>query len=87
MSELLFECYNVPGICYGIDSIFGYHKYHKPLENGLIVNLGYQCCHIIPIMNNQTNFENTRRVNTGKNGPQTCDSQQPYLCNFQGASI
>ncbi|ERL95187.1 actin-related protein 5 isoform X1 [Dendroctonus ponderosae] len=65
MSELLFECYNVPGICYGIDSIFGYHNYHKPMESALIVNLGYQCCHIIPVLNNQTNFENTRRLNTG----------------------
>lgn len=71
MSELLFECYNVPGICYGIDVLFGYHCYEQPekpvqLKDVLIVNLGYQACHVIPVLNNQTVFENTRRLNTGK---------------------
>lgn len=71
MSELLFECYDVPGVCYGVDSLFGFHYYDQklksqPLKNALIVNLGYQCCHIIPVIDNATVFENTRRLNTGK---------------------
>jgi len=28
MSELLFECYNVPSVAYGIDSLFSlYHNF------------------------------------------------------------
>ncbi|XP_076251214.1 actin-related protein 5 isoform X1 [Rhynchophorus ferrugineus] len=70
MSELLFECYDVPSVCYGIDSLFGFHYYEQklkshPLKNTLIVNLGYQCCHVIPVIDNETIFENTRRLNTG----------------------
>ncbi|XP_056642695.1 actin-related protein 5 [Diorhabda sublineata] len=66
MSELLFECYEIPGLSYGVDSLFSYHYAQvKPLENALIVNLGYQTCHVIPIINNQTIFENTRRLNIG----------------------
>lgn len=70
MSELLFECYNVPGICYGVDSLFSFHFYDQkqramPIKDALIVSLGYQACHVIPIISNQTIFENTRRLNTG----------------------
>ncbi|XP_050313319.1 actin-related protein 5 isoform X2 [Anthonomus grandis grandis] len=69
MSELLFECYNIPAVCYGIDSLFGYYCFEeKPPDfsgNALIVHLGYQTCHIIPILDNQVVFENTRRLNTG----------------------
>lgn len=66
MSELLFECYDIPGIIYGVDALFSYHFANaKPLENALIVNLGYQTCHVIPVLNNTTIFENTRRLNIG----------------------
>ena len=28
MSELLFECYHVPSVTYGIDAMFSLHKNH-----------------------------------------------------------
>ncbi|CAG9861662.1 unnamed protein product [Phyllotreta striolata] len=66
MSELLFECYGVPGVAYGVDALFSHHFARpKPLENALIINLGYQTCHVIPVINNKTLFENTRRLNIG----------------------
>lgn len=66
MSELLFECYGVPGVSYGVDCLFAYHfSEEKQHENALIVNLGYYTCHIVPIVNGRTVFENTRRINTG----------------------
>ncbi|XP_072385857.1 actin-related protein 5 [Diabrotica undecimpunctata] len=66
MSELLFECYEVPGVSYGVDALFSYHYTQpEPLKDALIVNLGYQTCHIIPVINNHTVFENTRRLNIG----------------------
>lgn len=66
MSELLFECYAVPGISYGVDSLFSYHfSQSNPSPNALIVSLGYQTCHVIPVLENETVFENIRRLNTG----------------------
>lgn len=66
MSELLFESYEVPGISYGVGSLFSYYfSESKFVENALIVNLGYQTCHVIPIIGGKTCFENIRRLNTG----------------------
>ncbi|KAG5896443.1 hypothetical protein JTB14_022522 [Gonioctena quinquepunctata] len=66
MSELLFECYGIPGVTYGIDSLFAYKfTQAKPLEDALIISLGYQTCHVIPVIGNETIFENTRRLNIG----------------------
>lgn len=67
MSELLFECYGVPGIIYGVDALFSYHYNSevKPLEDALIVSLGYQTCHVIPVLHNKAIFENARRLNIG----------------------
>lgn len=70
MSELLFECYNVPSVCYGVDALFGYYcqpEIQKRAEDVLIVSLGYQCCHVIPVLNDQVVFEHMRRLNTGTN--------------------
>ena len=39
MSELLFECYNVPSVAYGIDSLFSLYN-NMPSSGELI-----QCCH------------------------------------------
>ena len=39
MSELLFECYNVPSVAYGIDSLFSLYN-NMPSSGKLI-----QCCH------------------------------------------
>ncbi|XP_023025076.2 actin-related protein 5 [Leptinotarsa decemlineata] len=66
MSELLFEGYGVPGIVYGVDSQFAYHfSQDNPSENALIINLGYQTCHVIPVLGKKTIFENARRLNIG----------------------
>lgn len=68
MSELLFECYNVPSICYGIDALFAYHHYpsaQPPHPDTLLISFGYHTIHVIPILNNETIFANTRRLNIG----------------------
>lgn len=34
MSELLFECYHVPSVAYGIDSLFSYYNnHHSPRKS------------------------------------------------------
>ncbi|KXJ07690.1 Actin-related protein 5 [Exaiptasia diaphana] len=55
MSELLFECYHVPSIAYGIDTSL----------NTLIVSSGYQVSHVLPIVNGRLDAQNCKRINLG----------------------
>lgn len=66
MSELLFECYDVPAVSYGIDSLYSFQ--FNDLENigdGLIVSFGYYTIHVIPLLGGQMQTERTRRINLG----------------------
>ncbi|XP_072753386.1 actin-related protein 5 [Anoplolepis gracilipes] len=64
MAELLFECYNVPSIAYGIDCLFSYQHNNCP-PDGLIVSIGYHTTHIIPILDGKADATNARRINVG----------------------
>ena len=54
MNELLFECYQVPAVSLGIDALFSLqHNFSKPcadLPTSLIIRLGYQTTHILPVL-------------------------------------
>uniref|UniRef100_A0A5F9CCA4 Actin-related protein 5 n=1 Tax=Oryctolagus cuniculus TaxID=9986 RepID=A0A5F9CCA4_RABIT len=67
MSELLFECYGIPKVAYGIDSLFSF--YHnmpkKAVSSGLIISSGYQCTHILPILDGRLDAKNCKRINLG----------------------
>ena len=47
ISELMFECYLVPALAYGVDSILGYyydcHRQKRDITYGLIVSLQNVC--------------------------------------------
>uniref|UniRef100_A0A182JCD2 Uncharacterized protein n=1 Tax=Anopheles atroparvus TaxID=41427 RepID=A0A182JCD2_ANOAO len=64
MSELLFECYEIPGLCYGVDCLFSNYS-NKRAKNGLIIATGYHTTHVVPIINGRIVVENVRRVNIG----------------------
>lgn len=63
MSELLFECYDVPAVCYGVDSLFSFRN--NGFDNGLIISCGFQTTHVIPVLNGQVCADKTRRINLG----------------------
>jgi len=62
MSELLFECYQVPLECYGLDILFSYYynlmensmfnyqtkKSAFGLEDGLIISSGFTSTYVLP---------------------------------------
>lgn len=54
MNELLFECYQVPAASFGIDALFSLQKNFsqpfKPLPSAMVVRLGYQTSHVIPVL-------------------------------------
>lgn len=64
MSELLFECYNVPAVCFGIDSIFSFN-YNQAGNSGLIVSIGFTATHVIPYLNGEHVTSKIRRINIG----------------------
>ncbi|XP_068148676.1 actin-related protein 5 [Drosophila tropicalis] len=69
MSELLFECYEVPGVSYGIDALYSWEHYQqqqpKRGRDGLIISFGYSTTHVIPVLDGQLQLEHVRRLNVG----------------------
>lgn len=64
MSELLFEAYGVPGVSYGVDSLYSMYK-NEIGGTALIVNCGYHTIHIIPVLHGRVIVEHARRINLG----------------------
>ncbi|XP_011299255.1 actin-related protein 5 [Fopius arisanus] len=64
MAELLFECYNVPSIAYGVDCLLSY-KHNNCPSDGLIVSFGYHTTQIIPVLNGRVDSKHARRINIG----------------------
>ena len=61
---MLFECYSVPALTYGVDSLFSWN-FNKIKHDGIILSFGYHVTHIIPILNNKIMGEYARRLNIG----------------------
>lgn len=62
MSELLFECYRVPFVSYGVDGLYSF--YHnkiqrslQPPHTGIVLSSGYHCSHILPVINGRWGSE------------------------------
>lgn len=64
MAELLFECYNIPSIAYGVDCLFSYQHNNCP-PYGLIISMGYHTTQVIPIIDGKTDVVNAKRINVG----------------------
>lgn len=72
LSEMMFELYNVPSLCYGIDFQFSLLKNLTKLSrsstkdlNTLIISSSYQTTHIVPVLNGSINYDKSRRISIG----------------------
>ncbi|KAF7732280.1 Nuclear actin-protein involved in chromatin remodeling [Apophysomyces ossiformis] len=66
MSELLFECYNVPSVVYGIDSLFSFYANGGLAEEGgITISAGHTATHIIPTLHGKGLLERTKRISYG----------------------
>ncbi|GFR82480.1 actin-related protein 5-like [Elysia marginata] len=67
MSELLFECYHVPQVSYGVDSLFSLYYNHPSPEtaDALILDCGYQASHVVPVLGGRVEPLLCRRMNIG----------------------
>ncbi|CAL8323862.1 unnamed protein product [Merluccius merluccius] len=70
MSELLFECYQVPHVSYGVDALYSFNGSNarqglRAPHTGLVLSSGYHCSHILPVINGRLDAANAKRVNVG----------------------
>jgi len=63
LSELMFECYRIPSLVYGVDSLFSY--FANGGRNGLVIAAGNTSTHVIPVLDGQSMSSMTRRLNVG----------------------
>uniref|UniRef100_UPI0037E9769A actin-related protein 5 n=1 Tax=Semicossyphus pulcher TaxID=241346 RepID=UPI0037E9769A len=68
MSELLFECYRVPYVSYGVDGLYSFYHNNaqrnlQPPHTGIVLSSGYHCSHILPVINGRFDAVNCKRVN------------------------
>lgn len=64
MSELLFEGYNVPSICYGMDALFAAHA-NKIDEEGLVISAGRATTLMVPIVGSRGILDSSKRLSWG----------------------
>ncbi|XP_053673909.1 actin-related protein 5 [Anopheles nili] len=64
MSELLFECYDIPGLSYGVDCLFSLYS-NQRAKNGLVIATGYHTTHVVPVMDGHIVVDKIRRINIG----------------------
>ncbi|XP_061841543.1 actin-related protein 5 [Nerophis lumbriciformis] len=63
MSELLFECYGVPHVSYGVDALYSFHHNRRPPQTAVVLSSGYHCSHILPVLDGRLDGVNCKRVN------------------------
>ncbi|KAI8143640.1 hypothetical protein BJV82DRAFT_668679 [Fennellomyces sp. T-0311] len=74
MDELLFECYNVPSVMFGIDSLFGFYAnggLRDENDGGIVISAGHNATHVIPTLHGKGLLERTKRISYG--GTQATD--------------
>ena len=65
MSELLFECYHVPSVAYGVDGLFSLYANIPDFVDSLVVSCGYQTIHVLPVLGRSLDVQHCRRLNYG----------------------
>ncbi|KAM9856040.1 actin-related protein 5 [Aulostomus maculatus] len=68
MSELLFECYGVPFVSYGVDGLYSFYHNNtqrnpRQPQTGIVLSSGFHCSHILPVINGRLDAANCKRVN------------------------
>jgi actin-related protein 5 len=59
MNELLFETYQVPSVCYGLDMLFS--AYQNDIRDGLIVSSGKVSTNLVPVLDGKGLIDFSKR--------------------------
>lgn len=69
--QLLFECYGIPQVTFGIDALFSFYANNEPRSSGLVINSGNEDTTIIPVIDGKGIVSEAKRINWG--GRQSTD--------------
>ena len=70
LMELIFEAYEAPSVCFGIDALFSYY-YNRGKgtsfvrEDGVILSCGFNNTHVLPITQGRLEPRRVNRINIG----------------------
>lgn len=88
-AELLFEAYQVPKACFGVDALFSYLYNGNVSDNefgmryirksGIVVSCGFNTTHVLPVFNGRFHSNGTKRINLGGNQMTTNFSRRLQL--------
>lgn len=65
IAELLFECYDVPSVMFGIDSVLSLEYNIPDVQDALVIGLGHSVSQVVPVLNGEIGFKQARRVSYG----------------------
>lgn len=74
LTELMFEAYEVPSVCFGVDALFSYlYNGHErsggemgyARKSGIVVSCGYNATHVLPVHAGRYAPAGTKRINVG----------------------
>ncbi len=75
-NELLFECYRVPSVCFGIDSAFSFLQ-NSSCDSGIVISSSHFRTHVVPIIRGKVMADHAKRINFG--GSQAANFFQKLL--------
>lgn len=64
MYEIMFEAYRAPKVALGIDALFSYY-YNSPKRDGIVVSVGNELTHVIPVLDGRGVLLNCKRIDWG----------------------
>lgn len=65
--QVLFECFNVPGVTFGIDTMFSFYQNNGPNSTGLVIGCGNEDTSVIPVVDGKGILTESKRINWGGN--------------------
>ncbi|CAN3374379.1 hypothetical protein DIURU_000742 [Diutina rugosa] len=67
MYETMFEVYQVPKLALGIDHLFSYYENSSGRSTGLVIGMGNEATHLIPVVAGKGILSQTKRIDFGGN--------------------
>ncbi|CCF60183.1 hypothetical protein KAFR_0J01160 [Kazachstania africana CBS 2517] len=63
--ELLFECFHLPNVSFGIDGMFGFYANNEGNQDGIVINCSNEETDVIPVVDGRGVLTDAKRINWG----------------------
>ena len=65
VAEMLFECYGVRSLAFGVDGLWALSSRDASPQNALVITIGHSATHILPIIENRVQWQKSMRLSIG----------------------